>query len=98
MSYNYPGQYPGAPIPNYGPPRRNGLAIASLCCGIGQIVVGLLAGIPAVILGAIALSQIKARGEEGRGMAIAGITLGVVGIVLFIVLIVVLVAVSGKSG
>ena len=102
MSYNnpgqnYPGQYQGAPGP-YGPPRRNGLAVAALCCGIGQILIGILAGIPALILGIIALNQIKARGEGGRGMAIAGIILGAIGILGFIIIIIAVVASSSSSG
>ena len=96
MSYNYPGQYPGAPGPSYGPPRRNGLAIASLCCGIGQILIGILAGIPALVLGIIALNQINTRGESGRGMAIAGIILGAIGILATIILVIAVV--SSRSG
>jgi Domain of unknown function (DUF4190) len=95
MSYNYPGQnYPGQyPAQgSFGPARTNPLAIASLCCGIGQILLGLLAGIPALILGIIALGQIRTRGERGRGLAIAGIVLSSIGIALFIVVIVVVVA------
>lgn len=97
MSYNYPGQnypgYPGYPGPQgpIGPARTNPLAIASLCCGIGQIVLGLLAGIPALILGIIALGQIRTRGERGRGMAIAGIVLSSIGIALFILVVIVVV-------
>jgi hypothetical protein len=102
MSYNYPGQnypgqYQGAPGP-IGPPRRNGLAIAALCCGIGQILIGILAGIPALILGIIALNQIKTRGESGRGMAIAGIVLGAIGILGFIIIIIAVVATRSSSG
>jgi hypothetical protein len=96
MSYNYPGQnYPGYPQGPIGPVRINPLAIASLCLGIGQILIGLLAGIPALILGIIALNQIKSRGERGRGMAIAGIVLSCLGLLFFIVVILALV--SSKS-
>jgi Domain of unknown function (DUF4190) len=95
MSYNYPGQYTGGPGP-VGPARRNPLAIAALCCGIGQILLGLLAGIPALVLGLIALNQIKTSGESGRGMAIAGVTLGAIGIAVF--LIVIIAVVSSHSG
>jgi len=51
-------------------PGVNGLAIASLvvsltCCGpVGAI------------LGIVSLGQIKRTGEQGRGMAIAGIVIG----------------------
>lgn len=51
------------------PPRTNTLAILSLIFCIGGSVLGL-------IFGHIALSQIKAKGEGGRGYAIAGLTIG----------------------
>jgi hypothetical protein len=38
--------------------------------------VGILAGIPAIVLGFVAINQIRHTGEDGRGMAIAGIALG----------------------
>jgi hypothetical protein len=76
-----PGYYPGAPVPN------SGLAIASMVCGIvGYLTcwfVGIL-GIPAVICGHMALNQINnsAVPVAGRGMAIAGLILGYLGILI----------------
>lgn len=58
---------------NY-PTRTNGLAIASLVTGI------LGFSILSVIFGHIALNQIGRSREEGRGLAIAGLVLGYVGI------------------
>ena len=66
--YSYPPQdgYP----PQYGTPaapRTNRPAIWALVCGIGQFILGLtlvgniLAAIPAIILGAIALKQIDRK-------------------------------------
>jgi hypothetical protein len=70
------------------PPRAtNGLAIGSLACGLFWICgLGSVAG---VILGYIALRQIRREPLrlKGRGMAIAGITLGWLGIVGLVVLI-----------
>ncbi|SRR6266566_5038573 len=99
MGYNYPGQnYPGYPGGPVGPARRNPLAIASLCCGIGQILLSPIAGIAGLILGIIALNQIKARGESGRGMALAGVILSSIGIgLLILVIIAALVASRGSS-
>ncbi|MDN3026515.1 DUF4190 domain-containing protein [Streptomyces sp. S.PB5] len=56
----------------------NGVAIAAL-------VLGVLCFLPAVglVLGLIALSQIKRKGERGRGMAIAGSILSSVGLALW---------------
>lgn len=70
------------------PPRRtNGLAIGSLVCGLFWVCgLGSVAG---VILGYIALRQIRREPLrlKGRGMAIAGITLGWLGIVGLAVLV-----------
>jgi hypothetical protein len=73
--------------------RTNSLAIAALCCGVGQVVAGPFAGIAAIILGAMSLKQIRLTGEDGRGMATTGLVLGVVGTALFLVLLVVVVAI-----
>jgi hypothetical protein len=93
----YQGQAyaPGQPYqPGQVAPRRtNQLALASLICGIAQIFFGLLTGIPAVICGHLARKQIRQTGEEGAGMAMAGLILGYVGIVLSVILIVVIIAV-----
>jgi Domain of unknown function (DUF4190) len=72
----------------------NSLAIAALCCGIGQILAGPLAGVPAVILGFMSLGQISRTGEDGRGMAITGLILGIVGLMLTVLVIILLVAVA----
>jgi uncharacterized protein DUF4190 len=94
--YGQPGPFgPQAP---YGPPgwiqprRTNSLAIAALCCGIGQVIAGFLSGIPAIVLGYIALGQIRQTGEEGRGMAITGIVLGFISIVVTVIVIILIIA------
>ncbi|PAW69937.1 MAG: hypothetical protein B9S38_08790 [Verrucomicrobiia bacterium Tous-C4TDCM] len=75
------GYYPGAPVPN------SGLAIASMVCGIAGYLtcyfVGIL-GIPAVICGHMALNRINSSPVPvaGRGMAIAGLILGYLGILI----------------
>ena len=74
--------------------RTNGLAIASLACGIAQFVVGPLATIPAIVLGHVARSQIRRTGEQGAGLALAGLILGWATVILGIVLIVVGLAVA----
>ena len=53
---------------------------------VGTLLCCLLAGIPAIILGYIARKEIAASGgmQQGRGMATAGIILGIVGIVFSI--------------
>ncbi|MEV6411660.1 DUF4190 domain-containing protein [Kribbella sp. NPDC051718] len=74
----YPGQAPAAY--GYGYPgargdKTNALAIASLVCGLGGLVVGITAPI-GVILGIIALVQIKAKKESGTAMAVVGMIVG----------------------
>jgi hypothetical protein len=84
--------------PGWNQPRgTNSLAIAALWCGIGQIVAWVLTGIPAIILGYLALGQIRRTGEDGRGLAIAGIILGWVGLALLMLVVVLVIAVAGHS-
>jgi Domain of unknown function (DUF4190) len=93
---------PQQPYPPYQGPYppvapTNGLAIASLVCGVGTFVIG-LSFIPAIICGHIARRQIRRTGEQGGGMALAGLILGYVGGALFIVLLLVFVAIAVKVG
>ena len=79
--------------------RTNGLAIASLACGIAQFAVGPLATIPAIVLGHMARSQIRRTGEEGAGLALAGLILGWGAVILAIIVLVIGLAVAaGMSG
>ena len=74
----------------YGQPaaadKWNVLAIISL-------VSAFFVSLAAVICGHIALSQIKKTGEKGRGLAIAGLVLGYLGLVAGLIFIIVMVAV-----
>ncbi|MFF0266654.1 DUF4190 domain-containing protein [Kribbella sp. NPDC004536] len=74
-----------------GSPGTNGLATASLICSLAGLLIGLSAPV-GIVLGIIALSQIKKRNQEGKGMAIAGVIVGSVltlgTILLFLFLIV----------
>ena len=79
---------PAAPIMVTPQARTNGLAIASLACGLGQFAFGPLATIPAIVLGHMARSQIKRTGEQGAGLALAGLVLGWGAVILGIVLII----------
>lgn len=75
---------------------NNGLAVATLICGIlAPCGVGLLA----LIFGIIALVQIKQSGQKGRGMAITGLALTGVWAVLGVILVVVLLVLgAGADG
>ena len=86
------GSAPAAPQAyspqGYGQPaagdKWNVLAIISL-------VSAFFVSLAAVICGHIALSQIKKTGEKGRGLAIAGLVLGYLGLISGIIFIVVIV-------
>jgi hypothetical protein len=66
--------YGGQSMPVAAP--TNGMATASLVCGlIGFFACG-LTSILAVIFGHISLNQIKRTREGGHGMAVAGLVLG----------------------
>jgi hypothetical protein len=83
------GPSPAAPAMVTSPGRTNGLAIASLACGLAQFAFGPLATIPAIVLGHMARSQIRRTGEQGAGLALAGLVLGWGVVILGVILIVV---------
>ena len=95
----YPAyQQPYPPYPPYPPaPPTNGLTIAALVCGVGGFFIG-LSFIPAIICGHLARRQIRQTGEQGAGLALAGILLGYVGVALFAVLVAVFAVVMVKIG
>jgi hypothetical protein len=73
-------------------PPTNGKAVGSLVCGVLTLMTAGLTGLPAVVLGHVARSEIRRRGEGGDGLALAGLVLGwlsVVGWALFLVLFIV---------
>jgi hypothetical protein len=90
---------PYAPQPQpYAPPQQpvyvpvavktNGLAIAAMVLGILWLY--WVGSVLAVIFGHIALNQINAAGgtQQGRGMAIAGVVLGWIGIGILLIVII----------
>ena len=94
--------YPPPPPPNYGAPypgnyftpgqaqKTNVLAVSSLVLALLGLVFWPLA-VAGVVLGGIALSQIKSTGEAGHGQTVAGTAIGGVAIALaFIVAVVAL--------
>jgi uncharacterized protein YacL len=82
-----------AGTPSYGAPatqKTNVLAIVSLVSAFFISIVG-------IITGHIALSQIKKTGEQGRGLAIAGLIIGYVGLVIGIIVAIVWFAIIGAA-
>ena len=97
---NPPSYQPAQPYQNNGAQgygqqpqsqKTNLLAILSL---VGAFVFS-LAGL---VLGIIALKQIKQTGEQGRGLALAGIIISSIAIVLAIIYVIFIVAVIGTAG
>jgi len=95
QQYGQPQAYGQQP---YGQPlaqdKYNVLAIVSL-------VSAFFVSLAAIITGHIALSQIKKTGEKGRGLAIAGLVLGYLGIVAGIIgtiLFIVLISTASTNG
>jgi peptidyl-prolyl cis-trans isomerase B (cyclophilin B) len=92
------GEYP--PPPPYAPaggyygypqPRpTNGLAVASLICAFLFAPLG-------IVFGHISLSQIKRTGEEGRGLAIAGLVVSYLVTVMTVIAVVAVIALAALA-
>jgi len=96
--YAQPGSYNAYGQPSYYgvSPAPKTLSIASMCCGIAALVgfgFFLLPQLAAVILGHLALH----REPAGRGMAIAGLVMGYVGIAVTILVLVIFGLVIGTA-
>ena len=86
----YPPSQPYQPSQPSQPARpTNGLAIAALVCGIAAFATGITC-IPAIICGHLARREIRRTGEQGDGMAIAGLVCGYVGGILSIAVVLVI--------
>ena len=95
--YGEPGPYSqpcGAPAYGGAPVPSSGTATTSLVLGILSLVcLGLLAGIPAMILGRSATKEIDASNGAigGRGLATAGFVTGLIGTLLSVLGIIVVI-------
>ena len=79
---NTPDWPPQEPAPSHvAEARTSGYAIASLVCGICGMVTCCLfvPSILAIVFGAVALPAIRQGQAHGRGLAISGIVLGIIG-------------------
>jgi tetrahydromethanopterin S-methyltransferase subunit F len=97
----YPGSYD--PYNPYSPYQSrshetNGLAIGSLITSIAGVVLGIplslfcwlgvLIPVVGAVLGGVALNQIKRTGQQGHGLAVAGIAIGTVAAVLLVIIVI----------
>lgn len=110
---SYPPSYPGAPgypppYPGYDPydpyrygkpPGTNGKAIAALITAIGGLLLCGLPSIAGIVLGLIAMRETKRTGQDGYGLALAGLIVGclVVALGIFYVLFIIVIAASSSS-
>jgi hypothetical protein len=65
---------------------------------IVALILGILIPIGGIIAGVIALGQIKRTGENGRGLAIAGIVIGAVYIAIVLILVIVTSIIAASAG
>ncbi len=84
-----PGQVPGAPMPEdnaFAAGTLDSRARNALILGILGVPLSILAGIPAILVGAHALRRIAASNGalRGRGIAWCGIVLGSLSVVAFV--------------
>ena len=89
--YGYPAAFPAygyAPVP-----RTNGLAVASFVCSLFFWLYG-IGAVLAVVFGFVARSQIKRSGgtQKGKGLALAGIVIGLVSLIAIAVVVAIVVA------
>lgn len=86
--YGYTDPYNPYRVP---PAGTNSLAIASLMASIMGFplvflcYVGIAGWIAGIVFGIVALNQIKETSQPGRGLAIAGISIGAVALVLSVI-------------
>ena len=107
----YPTPYPpaaGYPYQPYGgdpfdpyrplkPPGTNGKAIAALVCSLSGLVFCGLPSIAGIILGILAMRETKRTGQDGFGLAVAGLAIGVVIVVLMLVYVAFMVFIVSSS-
>ncbi|MDQ1128436.1 hypothetical protein QE381_000564 [Microbacterium sp. SORGH_AS 888] len=95
-----PGAYPPPAAPAYGAPvygaapvsqKTNVMAILSLVFAFVFAILG-------VVFGHIALGQIKRTGEQGRGLAIAGLVIGYIAIAFWVIYIIALIVIAITVG
>lgn len=77
----------GTPVygqPGYMQPQNAGTNVFAILA----LIFGILGGLLAIVFGHIALSQIHRTGEQGRGLAIAGLVLGYIFLAFWVIFLV----------
>ena len=99
----YPTPYQGYSADPYDPYRAgrpagtNGMAIGALVCSlVGPFFCG-LPSIAGLILGIIAMQETKRTGQDGHGLALAGVIIGAVGLPLLLLFFIAAVAADAST-
>ena len=106
VAYPSNGDAPGygQPFPPGSQSARNGMGTAALVLGIVGVVLswtvylGVVAGILAIVFGAIGLGRVRRGEATNRGAAKAGLILGIVAVALLMLLVVVGLGMYSTSG
>jgi hypothetical protein len=81
------------------PQTTNGLSVAGFVCSLAGFLTG-ISFFVGLILSIIGLSQVKKTGQNGRGMALAGVIIGAIGsagVIITTVIAVIVVVMAASS-
>ncbi|SPM41375.1 hypothetical protein WU83_28585, partial, partial [Mycobacterium numidiamassiliense] len=78
---DYPGAYGPQPVT---PSGTNGMAVASLIASFTGLLC-CIGGIVGIVLGIIALDQIKRTRQDGYALAVAGIVIGIATLIIALI-------------
>lgn len=94
--YGAAAQAPYGTSYGYVGPKTNVLAVIAMIASIlGALwILPIIGSIGGAIMGHISLKQIAANGEKGRGMALAGVIVGWVGLGLFVLIVGAIIAIG----
>jgi len=66
--------------------KVNGLAVAGFVISlVGLFCAGIICGIISVVLSAVALKQIPAKNQGGKGLAVAGLVIGIIDLATIVI-------------
>jgi Domain of unknown function (DUF4190) len=91
--YGPPPGYPAYPAPYAKPSATNGMAIGALVCSLVAfpaflLCFGFALSVLGIVLGIIALNQVKQSHQKGKDLAIAAIALGGVGLLVGLIAVI----------
>lgn len=88
----YPGRYPAYdPYRPPRPPGTNGKAITSLVASLAGLVLFGLPSVAGLILGIMAMRETKSTGQDGHGLALAGVIVGALAVAAWLLYAIVII-------